>query len=148
MGPVLEYFPFAFKYQLQIAFWLGVWHFVYFSLSMLGSCLAWTCTGPVHTDAVFISSYVYHSLCLWKMLFLWSYPLPQDLTVLPSSLQHRLSSLEKMGLMKLFCFGLRTPDFLSLCTLSSCGPLCWLPQTARRCSPNVGWVRHCSTDID
>lgn len=66
---------FASGYQLQIAFWLGVRPHVPFC-SVLGPCLAWSCTGLIHAAIVSMSSYMDYSYCIWKTPCSWSHLSP------------------------------------------------------------------------
>lgn len=58
-------FPFASRYQLQIASWLGLGLHVYFAPSLLRSCLAWTYTEVV--CATSLCEFIFHQPhCVWK----------------------------------------------------------------------------------
>lgn len=78
MGPILESgwytqwffggkknsFAFPGRHGLQIAYWLWVGLYVYFSFSVLELYLVWTCADLVLGNIVSVSSYVYHSHCI------------------------------------------------------------------------------------
>ena len=70
-----------------------------------------------------------HSLayCIWKILFLWSYSFPVDITIfLPflGPFPYRSLSFEGRSLVKTSHLELSVPESLKFCTLSSYRSLC------------------------
>lgn len=120
--PLLERtdFPFPHKCQFQIASWLWVRLLCLLPLSMLGFCLV--CL--VCARAMFVSSYVYQSYWVLKILFPWSYPLSPTLTIFSPPLLERLLSLEVRRSIKTYHLGLSPSKSLALWMLSHCGSLC------------------------
>lgn len=63
--PLGKLIPFASRYQLQIASWLGLGLHVYFAPSLLGSCPAWTYTDVVCATSL-CESIFHQPHCVWK----------------------------------------------------------------------------------
>ena len=140
------FFSFASGYQLQIASWLELGFCVYFSFSVLGIYLAWTCASFGHIVTVSVS--VYKPCCVWKTRFLWNYPsLLAHTVLLPSPPCSSLTPKGRTSLMKTFHVGLSAPKSLSLCTLCSFESLCYSLPFARSLSDD-GWARHWPVSIE
>lgn len=129
-------FPFMNDYQLQTVSWLVVEPHLHFSLSVLGPCLAWTCTGLMCSVTVSVSSVLrlkkLFPRCHLSFLALtiFHFPLP-----LPESWMEGFDDTH---------LGQCASKSLTVCTLSICGSLYEFPCTTRRRVSDVGWERQWS----
>lgn len=110
---------------------------------------------PVLFCAGILSSVGCHSLCefVCTSTLLWmentiSLKLfkPSNLHGLWLSVLHPSLSLEGRSVIQTSHSVLGSPRSLSLCKLTSCGPLCWSPTTPRRNFSDEGWSM-CSFEI-